>query len=123
MEGPEGRRQQQLGAENASDLASRFLTQDIEVVVADLVDAWTLPIYRRRLPHLLVVRLQIDIGEAQRRATFRPVHLTAREFADLHHQEATSTLVVDHVLDVSTMTLEEQTTAVLDLWSDLSPSP
>lgn len=115
-EGSAGRTQQQVGVQNATDLARRFLDNGIDVVLADVVNDGTLPIYRRRLPGLAIIRLTADLNEARRRATLRPLSLTEQEFADLHEEKLHCAVTVDHTIDVTTLTLDQQTTAVLDLW-------
>ena len=77
-DGPEGIRQQRLGVENACGLARRFLEAGIEVVLADVVDASTISLYRGRLPGLLAVRLRLSLEAARHRAAQRPIHLTRR---------------------------------------------
>ena len=119
-EGDEGIRQQRLGVENACDLARRFLGAGVEVVLSDVLNADTADRYRRRLPDLVVVRFEISLVEARRRATRRPVHLTDAEFEHLHALEATNALLVDHSIEVGGLSQEEQARAVLEVWSPLT---
>jgi predicted kinase len=91
-QGAQGRQQQHVGAENACDIAQRFLGIGIEVILADVVNEWTLPLYRERLPTLVVAQLRVELTEARRRAAFCPVSLSAQEFATLHQHQATSQL-------------------------------
>ena len=116
-EGADGLRQQQLGVENACALARGFLRAGVEVVLADLVTPTTAPLYRSGLADLRIVRLQLPLDEARRRARLRPVYLTEREFDDLHQLEASSTYDVDAVLDVAHLAFAEQMRAVSDLWT------
>lgn len=115
-EGAEGLKQQQLGIENACALARRFLRAGVEVVLADLVTPTTAPLYRRGLPDLRMVRLQLPLDEARRRARLRPVSLTDREFDELHEVEASSKFDVEAVLDAARLTFTEQIRAVSALW-------
>lgn len=70
-EGSEGRRQQQLGVENACDLAGRFHMAGIEVVLADFLTTATAARYRQHLPDVRIVRLRLPLVEARRRARLR----------------------------------------------------
>ena len=79
-DGEAGLFQQRLGVENACDLARRFASSGIEVVIADVVTVQTAELYRTRLPSVLIVHLRISLAEARRRATQRPVYLTEDEF-------------------------------------------
>lgn len=97
---------------NSLDASS---SRGIDVVRADVADAHTLPLYRRLLPGLLVVKLDLSLGEARRRAASRSVYLTLEEFDALHGGELRN-LVADHVVDVGGLTLEEQCEAVRHLW-------
>lgn len=118
-DGEEGRRQQRLGVENACDVARRLGSAGIDVLICDVVDDATLPLYRRLLPDLVVVRLSLPLDEARRRAASRPVHLTNREFEDLHTAAERDHLEVDVVLPVGELTPEQQTAAVreVEVWS------
>jgi hypothetical protein len=117
-QGEEGRRQQRLGVENACGLARRFLDNGIEVLIADVLSPATAQSYRRLLPDVVVVHLRVLMEEARRRATTRAVHLTEEEFDALHQADQLVRLEADHLLDVTSMTLEEQTAAVARLWED-----
>ena len=79
-DGDQGRLQQQIGVDNACDLARRFLSAQIDVVLADFVTTHTAALYRRNLPELQIIRLRLPLREAHRRAQLRPVHLTEQEF-------------------------------------------
>jgi len=116
-EGDEGRYQQRVGVANACDIARRFLSVGIEVILADVVTPTTADLYRRELPNLQIVRLRLPISEARRRARLRPMHLTEQEFEDLHALDADRNLRVDHVIDVGHLDVEAQTEAVRAVWS------
>lgn len=85
-DGDEGRRQQRAGIENACDIAHRLHSVGIDVVLADVADHDTLAVYRRRLPELIVVTLDLSLAEARRRAATRPQHLTDEELRSVRCQ-------------------------------------
>ncbi len=114
-EGAAGAWQQRLGVQNACDVARRFLGEGIEVVMADVLTTRTLQLYRSLLPRLLVVRLRLSLTEAQRRATLRPVHLTEREFENLHATQAATDPLVE-VVDVERMDFRDQVDTVMRIW-------
>jgi len=116
-DGAEGLRQQRIGAENACDVANRFLHEGIEVVVCDVASPATAALYRRLLPRLVIVQLRLPAAEARRRAASRSFQLTEPEFEALHALEARTNLDVDHTVDVAEMTSEEQAAAVQRLWA------
>ncbi|GAA1854169.1 AAA family ATPase [Microlunatus capsulatus] len=120
-DGDRGRLQQDVGVDNACDLARRFVAAGIAVVLADVVTARTAVRYRERLPGLLVVRLRLPLDEARRRARLRPVHLTEQELDDLHLADAKGAFPVDHVLDVGGLDPVQQVDAVRSLWSGEPP--
>jgi predicted kinase len=115
-EGDAGRIQQQIGVENACDLARRFLKSQIEVVLADVVTQASAAVYRRQLEDLQIIRLRLPLDEARRRARLRPVRLTEREFQDLYRLDAASTFPVDHIVDVADLDPDGQAEAVRRLW-------
>ncbi len=115
-EGAAGARQQRLGVQNACDLARSFLGAGLEVVLADVVTTDTLRLYRSLMPSLRVVRLQLSLAEARRRATLRPVHLTEREFEDLHAIQLATDQPVE-VVDVERLDFRDQVDTVMRLWS------
>ena len=121
-EGDTGRLQQQLGVDNACDLARRFYMAGIEVVLADLVTAATAAMYRRHLPDLQIIRLRLPFGETRQRARRRPLHLTEQEFEDLYGLDASSNFQADAVVDVAHLAPDEQREAVWNLWSRPSTS-
>ena len=114
--GKAGALQQQIGIHNACDLTRRFVEAGIEVVLADIVTAHTLEIYRDRVPEILVIRLRVSLTEARRRAALRTLYLTDKEFVDLHGWQAATDHLVDEVIDVDTMTHEAQIDAVQQIW-------
>jgi predicted kinase len=116
--GSEGRRQQHLGVDNACALTRRFLQAGIEVVLTDVLTPDTLSHYRHLVPDVVVVHLHVLLPEAQRRAATRVVHLTEDEFVALHEADRSTQLATDHSLDVTSMTLEEQASAIAQLWVD-----
>jgi len=115
-DGEEGASQQLLGVRNATWLASNFVSQGINVTVADVVNPITLALYRELLPDVLVVRLTLGLEEARRRAAQRTVYLTDAEFEELHRQQGDN-LQVDHELDVADMGIDEQVAAVMKIWT------
>lgn len=119
--GEEGRLQQELGVRNACDLARRFRTAGVEVILADVVTTATAELYRRNLPDVQIIRLRVPREEAHRRARLRPVYLTEREFDDLYALEAGSSFSVDEVVDVIDLDSDEQTDAVRMLWREARP--
>jgi predicted kinase len=116
-DGPAGLVQQRIGVENACDLARRFASSGIEVVIADVLTPRTAELYRERLPSVLIVQLRISLDEARRRAGMRPVYLTDDEFALLHREQPTDVQLYDHVVGVDGLDLAAQVAAVRDCWS------
>lgn len=116
-DGEAGLLQQRLGVENASDLARRFASAGIEVVIADVLTLRTVELYRARLPSVLIVRLRISLSEARRRATLRPAYLTDDEFEQLHREQPAGVDLYDHVVDVDGLDLATQVAAVRRIWS------
>lgn len=116
-DGVSGLIQQRIGVENACDLAGRFASSGIEVVIADVLTSRTAELYRERLPSVLIVQLRISVGEARRRATRRPVHLTDDEFERLHRQQPSDAGLYDEVVEVDGLDLAAQVAAVRDSWT------
>ncbi|MEP6981315.1 MAG: hypothetical protein ABJA16_11185 [Nakamurella sp.] len=114
--GDEGRRQAQLGVQNACALARNFGTAEIDVVIADVLTPDSARLYRQLLPECLVVRLVVAFAEAQRRAATRKVFLTAQEFEQLHRADRSAPPLSDHVLDVDHLSVSAQVCAVADVW-------
>jgi predicted kinase len=114
--GEQGRLQQELGVLNACCMARRFLRFGFDVVIADVVTPRTAPVYRRELPHCLLVHLVVPVKEALRRAATRPLWLTDEEFHGLHRNDAAAPPPVDRRLEVGEMSLQEQINAVELLW-------
>lgn len=119
-DGVEGQAQQRLGVLNATSLARHFTDSTINCVIADVLNAHTLQMYREELPSVLIIRLSLNFGEAQRRASLRTVYLSDAEFAMLHEQQA-EPLPVDHDLDVTHMSLDQQVETVDALWRPPRP--
>ena len=119
-DGEEGRLQQRVGVENACDLAQRLCSIGIDVVLADVVDAETLGIYRRRLPNLVVVRLDLSLTAARSRAASRLVYLSDQEFEDLHAAATQEDLRADAVVRVEDMQPDEQALAVTQVWLSIN---
>jgi hypothetical protein len=67
-DGQEGRLQQQIGVENACDLANRLWRARFEVVLSDVATATTIELYRLLLPRVAVVQLLLPLKEARQRA-------------------------------------------------------
>jgi predicted kinase len=115
-EGEDGRHQQRLGVENACGLARNFVAQGIETVLADVITPDTMPLYRQWLPYAVVVRLQVTMDEARRRAMSRTQYLTGEEFETLHLEDARHPPPADHRLDVTDYDINEQVAAIAALW-------
>lgn len=115
-DGVDGLRQQRLGAANACALARNFLSEDIEVVIADVLTPGTQAIYRHHLPGCRIVRLTVSWAEALRRAGTRQVWLTDDEFRLLHDADAADPPKADHVIDVDRLDPAAQLEAVEGAW-------
>ena len=115
-DGIDGLRQQRLGAANACALARNFLSEDIEVVIADVLTPGTQAIYRHQLPSCRIVRLTVSWAEARRRAGTRQVWLTDDEFRLLHDADAAHPPQADHLIDVDRLDLAAQLEAVEEAW-------
>jgi len=105
-EGSDGARQQLLGVRNACALARNFLTEDIDVVIADVVSDRTVAAYRAQLPELRIIWLDLEPDEARRRAGTRPMHLSWAEFQTLHEEHRALTSF-DQRIDVTDLTVDE----------------
>ncbi|MGW5360944.1 hypothetical protein [Actinopolymorpha pittospori] len=115
--GPEGIRQQLLGVRNACLLARQLGAAGFSTVVADVVTARTLAVYRELLPGCLVLRLRVSPEEARRRAATRPMHLTPAEFERLHAEDAATRLDVDMELDATDLPLRRLVEELAAMWS------
>ncbi|MFG1620515.1 hypothetical protein [Kribbella sp. NPDC049227] len=102
--------------ENACSLARNFVAQDIEVVMADVITPDTMPLYRQWLPNAVVIRLQVTMDEARRRAMSRTQYLTAEEFETLHLEDLRHPPPADHHLDVTGHDINQQVAAIAALW-------
>ncbi|WP_285042101.1 NUDIX domain-containing protein [Plantibacter sp. LMC-P-059a] len=125
--GDEGVSQHLLAARNASAMARNLIADGFAVVIADVVTPEALAVYRAELPDCLVVHLELPLDEAHQRATTRAVYLSEDEF-DLLHALLTPPPEVDHVIDVSGMTVGQQLEAIRGVWASLQtdgrvPSP
>ncbi|MEU6721607.1 hypothetical protein ABZ897_60080 [Nonomuraea sp. NPDC046802] len=114
-DGLEGLRQQQLGVVNACALARNFLDGDVDVVIVDVLTDSTAELYRARLTEVLIVKLEADFREAEKRAQSRPVHLTPEEFRALHDQQHDFT-GCDIRLNVTRLSAHDAAAQVKDIW-------
>jgi len=119
--GPEGTAQHLLAARNVSALTRNLLGSGFDVTIADVVTAGSLAVYRAELPDCFVVHLAISLEAAHKRASTRKVYLTRDEF-DLLHRLMASPPDVDLVLDVTSLSVEEQVAALRDAWKHASES-
>jgi predicted kinase len=119
-DGEEGQLQQRVAVENACDLTRRLHSVGIDVVLADVVNAATISIYRRRLPGLVIVKLRLPLAAARHRAASRPVHLTDQEFEDLYAAGEATDLAIDALVDVEQLAPDEQAGAVMRVWTSRS---
>lgn len=87
-------------------------------MIADVLTPATAAAYRTELPGCQLVRLAVDLGEAQRRAGTRKVWLTPEEFAALHRADTADPPPVDVTLEVTRLPLPDQQRAVQELWAD-----
>ncbi len=115
-EGAEGLRQADLAARNACALAANLWAAGFDVVVADVLDPRTTPVYRRLLPGALIVHLVVSLPEARRRAATRKVWLTDDEFAWLHERDRREPPEADVRLDLDGLDEAGQFAAVRGLW-------
>lgn len=113
--GAEGAAQHRLAVRNVGALVRNFGTVGVDTVVADVVTPEVLASYRSEVPGCLIVHLALPLAEACERAATRPVYLTDAEFGLLHEAVAPPP-AVDVVLDVSGLTLGEQTDAIRSAW-------
>lgn len=119
--GPEGESQHLLAALNASAVGRNLIAAGFDVTIADVVTAGALALYREELPDCFIVHLAVSLDEALRRARTRAVYLTDEEF-ELVHELMTVPPDVDLVLDVTGMTLDEQTDSIRAAWNRSSGS-
>ncbi len=114
-EGAEGARQQLLGVRNTAALAANFVAGGFHVVISDVVNRRTVGLYQQLIPGVLVVRLVIDAEQAWARARTRPMLITDAEFESLHRQQR-EPLPVDFEIEVSQLSIDDQTEAVREVW-------
>ncbi|WP_128497331.1 AAA family ATPase [Labedella populi] len=119
--GPDGRDQHLLGVRNVAALARNLAAVGFVITVADVVTEEALAAYRAELPDCLVVHLSLPLEEARNRAATRPVYLTDDEF-DYLHDLLSSPPEVDVVVDVTGLTVDEQTDAIRRAWTSASLS-
>ena len=98
-------------------LAVNFLSDNIDVVITDVLTPETVATYREMLPGCLVIRLSAPLSETGRRAATRNVWLTAAEFDALHNHDATRSPHVDTTIDVAELNALDQTAAIESIWS------
>ncbi len=115
-QGAEGAAQRRLGVRNACGLASNFVAQGIEVVIADLLTPETGNLYRELLPGCLVVRLTAPLTETWRRSATRQRWLTDAEFESLYRQAESAPPRTQVTIDVSALDRDRQTEAVEHAW-------
>lgn len=121
-DGEEGARQRLLGVRNACSLAVNFLTDNIDVVITDVLTPDTAETYRELLPGCLLIRLSAPLGETQRRAATRHVWLTTAEFDALHEHDTTHPPHVDATIQVAHLNAPEQTDAIERIWAAAGPT-
>lgn len=119
-DGDEGAEQQRLRVTNPCASAGSLWSAGFDIVVADVVTAASLLLYRAELPNCLVVLLTIDLEEARARAAQRPLWLTAPEFEMLHQQAADLTGLADVTIGVDHLSVEEQVEAIERTWDHLA---
>jgi len=90
-QGPEGHRQQLLGAGNACDLVRNFRRDGCEVLVADVLTTETTALYRSGVEGITVVQLLVTVETAIERARRRTNSLTEQEMRHLHAEQSTFT--------------------------------
>lgn len=117
--GPAGTAQHVLAARNVAAMARNLGSAGFDVVIADVVTAEALAVYRSDLPGCLVVQLRIGLDGARRRAATRRVFLTDEEFALLHRLMAEPP-DVDLVLAVDGLDVDTQVRAIRDAWDAAS---
>jgi hypothetical protein len=115
-DGRDGVRQLRLGVLNACALARNFASQEIDVVIVDVLNQKTAALYRRRLDKPLIVQLGVSPGEARRRALSRPIHITWDEFEMLHRQQAALT-AADLRLDTTALSATETAVWLAHVWT------
>lgn len=112
--GEEGRRQQHLGVMNACALARNFHDDGCDVLITDVLTDATASLYRRFLPEVRLVWLQIDPAVALRRVEERHYQLTREEF-DMLHTSQPEASILDEVLDSGAQDILELADAVYQL--------
>lgn len=113
--GKEGEAQHELSAHNVVVLAQNFMGAGFDVVIADFLTRESLAVYRAALPEAFVIQLKLPLNEARRRSRTRTEYLTSGEF-DLLHQRAAKNIAADLVLDVTGMSIKDQSAAIQEVW-------
>ena len=117
--GPE---QHLLGVRNACELSQSFAASGFDCVIADMVTADTVRLYRE-LPHgPVVVALRLSLAEAERRAGTRVQHITDAEFRSLYEAESGSNGLADVVIDVEALDISAQARTIECIWSTYRPT-
>lgn len=117
--GPAGREQHVLAVRNVAALARNLVDSGFDTTIADVVTPEAFAAYRTELPDCVVVHLALPLAEARERAATRTVYLTDDEF-DLLHGLLASPPDADAVIDVTGMTVEQQTDAIRRAWASAS---
>ena len=118
--GAEGGRQRLLGVRNACAVASNFIQDGFDVVIADVLTPATAKAYRDLLPGCLMIRLSAPLDETWRRAAGRQVWLTPDEFESLHQQDASDPPRADVTIDVTALNMADQLEVTERSWADLA---
>lgn len=116
-QGPEGRRQQRLGVQNACAFACGLTGARFDVVVTDVLDDVTAALYRHVLHDPLVVRLRMDYREAVRRQRSRRIHLTWPEFRMLYRREGAFS-AADASVQTTGLSAQDTADRVVRLWAE-----
>jgi hypothetical protein len=112
--GPE---QHLLGVRNACGLTRTFTAYGFEAVLADMVTADTVGLYRRLPGGVVIVALRLSLAEALRRAGMRVQHITEAEFRSLYEGESATVELADAVIDVEALDVAGQVRAIEGVWS------
>ncbi|TMR17339.1 hypothetical protein ETD86_23695 [Nonomuraea turkmeniaca] len=87
----------------------------IDMVIVDVLTDGTAELCRESLPDLLMLRLAVDIPQAERRAQTRPVFLTPEELRVLHERQADFT-AGDIRMDTTRLSAHDVAERVRDIW-------
>jgi len=97
-------------------LASSFIAEDIDVVIADVLTPRSAPLHRELLPGCLVLRLSASLSETRGRSESRYEWLTSAQFEAVHRQEAADPPDADLAIDVGHLEPKEQYEAIDRVW-------